>query len=95
MHKNMSVSTKEVLVVFGNRRRPVSFDVNPEKSDKEVLLEAVLTSFSDVLEAKEGQEYYLQIEHEKYGLIDLMGAVADGAIVHLCLDAKATTVTNS
>ena len=86
----MSAKKKEVLVVFGKRRRPVTFEANCEQNDNAVLLKAVLASFSDIVE--EGLDHYLQVENEKYGLIDLVGEISDGAIVHLCQEQKTAKV---
>ena len=80
------VETKQVLVVFGDRRRPVTFNSsnidgdqgNRAKEEYEWLLRAVESTFEDVLYAEEGSStsntgsFYLQIEsHEWGGMIDV------------------------
>ena len=69
---------KEVLVVYGDRRRPIVFEPSEDPKEERLrLLEAVKVAFSDLLgeEAKsdkwEGQ------------MIDVVDSVCDGAILHL------------
>ena len=83
---------KEVLVVYGDRRRPIVFE--PSKDPKEErlrLLEAVKIAFSDLLvESEEG--LYLQTKSDKWEgqMIDVVDSVCDGAILHLQQHLEAT-----
>ena len=83
---------KTVLVVFGERRRPVSFESgSTAKEELERLLEAVKVCFSDIISAREGPstakepEFFLQKQSSEWGgLIDITGFVEDKEVVHLC-----------
>lgn len=83
---------KTVLVLFGERRRPVSFESgSTAKEESERLLEAVKVCFSDIISAREGpstakeSEYFLQKESSEWGgLIDITGFVEDKEVVYLC-----------
>ena len=59
-----------------------------EKKEKNNLLDAVKTSFSDVLSSGEGTSnsgsYFLQTESSEWGRIDITGCVEDRATIHLC-----------
>jgi hypothetical protein len=85
---------KTVLCVFKDRRRPVTFVQDKEpKRERQNLLEAVHVSFSDLLSCGEGPSsssptYFLQREHELFGLIDLTGYVEDLGTVHLCVSSQ-------
>ena len=78
---------KTVLCVYGERKRPVTFEgsTDPVK-DRKNLYEAVMATFSDVLEGSSSQtSYFLQQESAEWGgLIDLSGYVEDRTTVHFC-----------
>ena len=82
---------KTVLAVFMNRRRPVCFQGSEDpKTEKQNLLDAVKTTFSDVISSGEGTSgagvggYFLQTESEEWGgLVDVTGQVQDRATVLL------------
>ena len=80
------MACREVLCDFEGRRRPVLFptstDINEENKN---LFSSVKSTFSDVLSRKE-DEYYLQVDSEKHGLIDVIGSstrVAENTTVFL------------
>lgn len=81
---------KTVLAVFGERRRPVSFECSSTaKEELEHLLEVVKVCFSDIINAREGlstaEEYFLQQESSEWGgLINITGFIEDKKVVHLC-----------
>ena len=80
---------KTVLCVFRERRRPVTFVTNSDKKiERKNLLDAVETSFADVLSCGEGtsdsKSYFLQADDSEWGRIDLTGGVEDQATVYLC-----------
>ena len=91
MADRQAVVQKEVLVLFGKRRRPVTFsgDENAAKEYKS-LMNASIEAFKDILDSGEGtssskstHSCYFQIESEKWGgLINLSERVKDGAIIH-------------
>ena len=85
------VEYKTVVVVSGERRRPVQFkssDTPNEEADN--LFEAVADCFKDIIDirAKEGSsrgsEYYLQQESSEWGLIDVNGFVKNKDTINLC-----------
>ena len=86
---------KEVLVVYKGRRRPLEFSVCDTAAEVVAERDHLLNLFSDLMDSHEGsstrsstecRSLYLQIESERWGgqLIELMGDVPNGAIVHLC-----------
>ena len=82
---------KEVLVVYGDRRRPIVFEPCEDPKEERVrLLEAVKVAFSDLLEEEEG--LYLQTKSDKWDgqMIDVVDSVCDGAILHLQQQLEAT-----
>ena len=88
-------ATKEVLVVYRDRRRPIVFDSTEDPKEERVrLLDAVKVAFSDVLETGEGAgTLYMQTkslsDKWKGEMIDVVGSVCDGAIVHLFQESPA------
>ena len=83
----MAEALKEVLVIFGNRRRPVSFP----SSEDGVVMKRVEEKFLDIL--LPGKKFYLQIASEKWGdkLIDLNGPIPDGGVIHLFQEESVVT----
>ena len=81
---------KEVLVVYGDRRRPIVFEPSDDPKEERVrLLDAVKAAFSDLLVSETGDginNLYFQTKSDKWDgqMIDLVDNVCDGAIVHLC-----------
>ena len=80
---------KTVLCIF---RRPVTFVTNSNKKiERKNLLDAVETSFADVLSCGEGtsnsKSYFLQTDDSEWGQIDLTGGVEDRATIYLCCSA--------
>ena len=86
---------KTVLVVFRNRRRPVTFaSGKTPKEEHQNLFEAVVRDFYDVLESNEGSSsmgnYYLQRESKEWGgCIDVTGSVQERDVIHLCVSSSA------
>ena len=82
-------TTREVICDFEGRRRPVSFCYSESNSVKEAhegLFSAVKRVFADVIRSGEEDSYYLQINNEKHGMIDVLGCVdpvEDGQTVFL------------
>ena len=84
---------KEVLVVYGNWRRPVNIEVSKDVAEeRERLLCAAKELFKDVL--VEDHKFYLQTKSEKWGdqLVDLVGPVVDGSVIHLFEESTACKV---
>lgn len=83
------MTAKEVLVVFGGRRRAVTFEgaqeINEEQSN---LLKVVKKVFENVLEVGGSEPtalYYFQVESTKWNgrLIDMVAPLENGDTVHL------------
>ena len=79
---------KTVLVVFGERRRPVKFACGfTVKEELENLFEAVKVCYNDIISSNEGtsttKQYFLQQESSDWGLIDIADFVKDKDVVHL------------
>ena len=96
---------KEVLVVFGDRRRQITFEPSEnEKEERERLIKAVKTAFSDLLElqsqpAEDSKEdilsgMYLSRKSDKWGgqLVEVLGSVEDGTVLQLCKDTPDSKV---
>jgi RNase P/RNase MRP subunit POP5 len=79
------MSTKEVLVFYKDRRRPVTFEsVSDTSLEKGKLYEAVKEAFLDVLPPLEDQvAVFLQIESKEWGLVDVTGSVPDHSTIYL------------
>ena len=91
--------TKQVLVIYGDRRRPVTFNCGSNKDgddctkeEYEWLVKAVESVFEDVLSAEEGSStssgaFYLQMESSEWGgtVIDVTSRtlVPDHGVVFL------------
>lgn len=80
------VVRKEVLVVFGQRRRPVSYNLQAKADIKEeidTLLTATKESFDGILDP--AGEYYFQSQNTKYGdqLVDIVQHIPNGSTVYL------------
>ena len=78
-----STGHKTVLVVFKNRRRPIRFQGSSDpRIEKKNLLDAVQTTFSDIISAGEGTSgvggYFLQTQSTEWGgFVDVTGRVED------------------
>ena len=82
---------KEVLMIFGCRRRPVAFDVIEGEKEEALLLAAAKEVFSDVLDPDD--TFYFQAPSEKWAdhLVDLRGTVPDCSVVHLFQEPTSTS----
>ena len=99
--------TKEVLVVYEGRRRPVVLSpVEDTNAQHTYLLDAAKRVFSDLIDSHEGcssqstveqRKFYLEMESSKWGgqLIELTGAVSDGAVVHLTQESASSKVISA
>lgn len=89
---------KTVLCVYQERRRPVTFTGNTDPvKDRKSLFDAVIGSFSDVLEStsNEAVSYFLQQESAEWGgLIDISGYIEDRTTVHLFCSAGTNPVVS-
>lgn len=90
MEVGAPIGQKSVLVVFKNRRRPISFQGSTDpQTEKRNLLAAVESAFSDVISSGEGtsgvggRDYFLQTENSEWGSVEIMGHVEDHATVFL------------
>lgn len=87
---------KEVLVVYGDRRRPIVFEPSENPKEERLrLLEAVKVAFSDLFGEEKGvDDLYLQTTSDKWPghMIDIVDSVklCDGAILHLKQQLEAT-----
>ena len=100
----MEAETKEALVVYEGRRRPIVLPPIEDANAQHIcLLDAAKHVFSDLIDSYEGsssqssvepKNFYLQIESSKWGgqLIELTGAVSDGAVVHLTQESASSKV---
>ena len=95
---------KEVLVVYGERKRPVQFQESPDNPEKErvSLLAAVRDTFKDVLEQSEETRMtnqslsianmIIQIKSEKWSgeFVDVHGSVVvpDSSVLRLSLNEE-------
>ena len=69
------INNKQMLVVFGDRQRPVTFNCSEStKEEYDSLVKAVKSTFEDVLYAEEGSSttfntgsFYLQMESHEWG----------------------------
>ena len=80
---------KEVLVVYGDRRRPIVFEpCEDPKEERMRLLEAVKATFSDLLGEEKG--VYLQTKSDKWDgqMIDVVDSVCDGATLWCAIRFK-------
>ena len=89
---------KEVLVVYGDRRRPIVFEPTEDPKEERIrLLEAVKVAFSDLLESDTGDgtstDLYFQTKSDKWDgqMIDLVDNVCNGAVVHLCQESSSAS----
>ena len=91
------MAKKEILVVFGDRRRPIIFEpCESEKEERARLIEAVRTAFSDLLgpQSQPSEDskqdvlpgMYLLRESEKWGdqLVEVLESIEDSAVLQLC-----------
>ena len=90
MEVGVPIGQKTVLVVFKNRRRPISFQGSTDpQTEKRNLLAAVESIFLDVISSGEGtsgvggRDYFLQTENAECGSIEIMGHVEDHETVFL------------
>lgn len=94
-----SVDTKEVLVVYKDRRRPIVFKCsNDPLEEYQHILDAVKETFEDVLSVGSSSEegssntgsYYLQKDSKVWGLVDLNSKekVESHSILHMQLSKK-------
>ena len=90
-----SLHWKEVLVIFGSRRRPVRFKCSFDSSEADQfqsLMDTVENNFNDILATEEGSlnsvsGFYLQtVSKEWGGLIDVTAStqIEDHQIITLC-----------
>ena len=75
------MSKKELLVAYGQRRRPVAYVTSDEASTEySNLLQAVTTVYADMVIKDEGSsqsasgEWYLQKESAMWGMVDVTEA---------------------
>ena len=99
--------SKEVLVIFNDRRRPVKFECFENPSENyQSLVNAVEKVFCDILTAEEGSSssgagFYLQVESKEWGgIIDVTSEtqIDDHSTVFLCKPKshlKSSTVTDA
>ena len=76
--------TKEVLLVYDNRKRPVKFQAAPgdPSAEQKNLYDAVRRDFSDILATGEGsssachETFYLEFESAEWGgeMVDVSGS---------------------
>ena len=83
---------KEVLVAFGDRKRPVSFEASPDPlREKQALEKEIRIVFKDVLNDRLTKLVIL-VKSEKWNgeLVELHGdmVVEDNSIIHVNVDAK-------
>ena len=72
----MALVAREVLCDFEGRRRPVSFcysEANSVKEAHDSLFSAVKSVFADVIRWGDEDSYYLQVNSDKHGMIDVVG----------------------
>ena len=86
---------KEVLLVYGDRKRPVIFRASPgdPSAEQKNLYDAVRVVFEDILATAEGssstchEKFYLEFESDEWGgeMVDVSGSIVipDKAIVYL------------
>ena len=87
---------KEVLLVYGDRKRPVIFRASPgdPSAEQKNLYDAVRVVFEDILATAEGSsstchdsKFYLEFESDEWGgeIVDVSGSIVvpDKAIVYL------------
>ena len=99
---------KEVLVLFGERKRPVRFKAKEDPIDEKAsLISATRDVFKDVLgeqvDANDGQagpnDIILQIKSEKWSgeFVDLHGSmgVADGSVLRMTFDTGTPSPSSS
>ena len=101
---NIMAHEKEVLVVYGERKRTVRFQESPDNPEKEriSLLAAVRDTFKDVLEQSEENRMtnqslsianmIIQIKSEKWSgeFVDVHGSVVvpDSSVLRLSLNEE-------
>ena len=73
MAMDMDDGRREIVCDFEGRRRPVLFSAseNPKEENKN-LLAAVKSTFADLISEEHQDDYFLQVDSKKHGLIDLM-----------------------
>ena len=92
-----SMERKTVLCIFEERKRPVVYDASTDEHDeKNNLMKAIMTTFSDVLQETEStsRSYFLQQESEEWGgLIEVCNKLDDHATVYLCYSSTGAEVS--
>lgn len=80
----LSLSVKEVLVVYKDRRRPVKFRSaeNAEVECKNVL-DAVTMEFRDILPIDCVDSLFIQTKTEEWGLVDVTSNIKNHTTVYL------------
>ena len=69
----MADCQREIVCNFEGRRRPVTFPAREDpKEENKGLLAAVKTTFADLLSEENDGAYFLQVDSEKHGLIDVV-----------------------
>ena len=82
------MTMKEVLIIFGERRRPVRFlSADNPAVEKKNLHEAVKSSFGDIISL---ESFFLQTETKKWGVVDITDdiVVENHSTVHLKTGSK-------
>ena len=86
------VQSKEVLVVFKDRRRPIFFECSSDPQvEYQHILDSVKETFEDVLSTGEGSSesagYYLQTDNKVWGRVDVNAKdkVPSHSILHIQL----------
>lgn len=92
----MAEALKEVLVVLGERSRPVLFEGTGNIStESNNLVEAAKKVFEDILQSgSHDSRYYFQVESVQWNgqLIDMVAPLKDGDIVYMFKESKVGTV---
>ena len=90
----------EVVCDFEGRRRPVSFCFSESQSVKDAhdsLFSSVKVVFSDLIRWEDEDSYFLQVNSDKHGVIDVLGCtepVVDGQTVYLRYWSRKTSPEN-
>ena len=90
--ENENKSTKEVLICFGDRKRPVKFVTSENDPDEELpsLTAAAKAAFSDILERENTQQLILQIKSERWNgeFVDVLAngnTIPDNSVLQMYL----------
>ena len=82
---------KEVLVVFGDRRRPVTYSLDDSKKEQSILLEETKKVFGDVLDGSSA--FFFQTRSKKWDdqLVDVVNNILDGSTLYLFQESSSST----